>query len=264
MSDMDKVFKAKKTGMSANEASRSDKSRSEGDVSVQKYRNYYDVSNTITTAQATNPNDEDNANYNQEQIFAVLERNAERITVSNDGSGTLFVIASHQGGQSFSRERPIYPGENKTYFNIYELRLRSPTAGLAYRVTEYPICCTGNGTTGISAGFAPIEKGVIQNTALPVANTNFFATALSPTNTPTTFRVMAAISVAGNLNVTITNGGNTQTLTLNVIPGPALVANGVYTFDILVHSGDTINYQYSVTGGTILIFRVQEIDAATA
>lgn len=110
--------------------------------------------------------------------------------------------------------------------------------------------------------FAPIEKGVIQNTALPVANTDFFATALSPTNTPCVFRVMAAISVAGNLNVTITRAGNTQTLTLNIIPGPALVANGIYTFDILVHSGDTINYQYSATGGTILIFRVQEIDAA--
>jgi len=142
MSNMDTFFKAKKTGQSANEASKSDKARPEGDVEVKRYRNYYDISDTITTAQATDPHDEDNANYDQERVFEALERNAEKITVSNDGSDTLFVIASHEGGQNFSRERPIYQGENKIYFNIYELRLRSPTAGLAYRVTEYPICCT--------------------------------------------------------------------------------------------------------------------------
>lgn len=142
MGSMDEFFKAKKTGQSANEASKSDKARPEGDVEIKRYRNYYDIADTITTAQATDPNDQDSVNYDQEQVFVSLERNAEKIIVSNDGLDTLFVIASHEGGQNFSRERPIYPGENKIYFNIYELRLRSPTAGLAYRVTEYPICCT--------------------------------------------------------------------------------------------------------------------------
>lgn len=142
MSDMDKVFKAKKTGQSANEASKSDKARSEGDVEIKRYRNYYDINNTITTAQTTDPNDQDNPNYNQEQIFVALERNAEKLWVVNDASlqGTaLFVIVSHEGGQNFARERPIYPQEFKVYYNVYELRLRSATKDHAYRVTEYEI-----------------------------------------------------------------------------------------------------------------------------
>ena len=142
MANMDEFFKAKKTGMSANEASKSDKARPEGDVEIKRYRNYYDVSNTITTAQATDPNDQDNANYNQEQVFVSLERNAEKVWVINDVAeqgATLFVIVSHEGGQNFARERPIYPQQFKVYYNVYELRLRSATQGLAYRVTEYEV-----------------------------------------------------------------------------------------------------------------------------
>ena len=144
MSSMNEFFKTPKTKKSAMEESKSDKARPEGDVNYIKYRNYYDINGTITTAQATDPNDQDNVNYNQEQIFVSLERNAEKITVSNDGADTLFVIISHEGGQNFARERPIYSGENKTYFNVYELRLRSATQGLPYRITEYPICCIGS------------------------------------------------------------------------------------------------------------------------
>lgn len=168
MVNMDEFFKAKKTGQSANEASKSDKSRPEGDVAIKRYRNYYDISGTITTAQATDPNDQDNVNYNQEQVFVSLERNAEHITVSNDGVDTLFVIASHEGGQNFSRERPIYPGENKVYFNIYELRLRSPTAGLAYRVTEYPICCVGGVKVLVGQGSATLASLAIATEAMLV------------------------------------------------------------------------------------------------
>lgn len=250
---------------------------SRGKVETKKYTNYYDRSFTIPRATASDPNDFDSSAYagnssttfgagaavGRVEIFTDLERYADIIYVANDGSYTLFYVISHGGKTNFSKEEPIYPGEVKCFFHVYELRFRSPTNALPYRVSEY---CLNKINTGTTSGgvFTAIEKGVIQNTALPAANTDFFAAALSPTNTPCTFRVMAAISVAGNLNVTITRAGNTQTLTLNVIPGPALVANGIYTFDILVHSGDTINYQYSTTGGTILIFRVQELDATTA
>lgn len=147
MSDMGDFFKAKKTSTTPMEASKSDKARPEGNVSHLKYRNYYDVNSTITTAQATDPNDQDNANYNQEQIFVALERNAETLHVCNDGIDDIFAIVSHEGGQNFARERPIYPGEMKTFYNVYEIRLRSPTAGTAYRVTEYNIeamCCPGS------------------------------------------------------------------------------------------------------------------------
>lgn len=118
-----------------------------------------------------------------------------------------------------------------------------------------------SGRTTATVG-VPIEKGVIHNQALPAANTDLFAAAISPTNTPTLFRVMVSVSIAGNFNATVTRGGNTQTITFNVIPGPALVADGIYIFDLLVHEGDTINYQYSATGGTIRVLRVMEVDVA--
>jgi len=40
------------------------------------------------------------------------------------------------------------------------------------------------------------------------------------------------------------------------------VANALYIFDMLVHSGDKVNFQYSVNA-TLLVLRVQEIVVAT-
>jgi len=247
---------------------------SRGDVKTKKYINYYDRHFTIPRATAIDPNDYDSSAYNNDstnsavgisvgtvKIYRELERYSDTIFVANDGTDTLFAIISHGGSTNLSKEEPIYPGEVKCHYWVYEMRFRSPTSGLPYRVSEYCLNKINTGTT-IGGVFTPIEKGVIHNTVLPAANTDFFAVALFPTNTPTNFRIEVAISVAGNLNVTITRAGNTQTITLNITAGPALVAGGLYIFDILVHSGDTINFQYSVTGGTIQIFRVQEIDAA--
>lgn len=131
--------------------SRSEVAKPQGLLQKEIYDNYYDVNNTITIAQSTDPNDPDaqvvvagviTPVYNREAIFESLERNAPYIWITNDApaSGpTIYVIASHRGGEHFSRERPVYPQEYKVYKNIYELRLRSPTQGTAYRVTEYDL-----------------------------------------------------------------------------------------------------------------------------
>lgn len=108
-------------------------------VSSKKYDDYYDVSKTITTAGAIDPHDFDSSVYNRERIFEDKGRLAERLLVSNDGNDTLFIVASHGGTISISQEVPLYPGEIKVYYNIYELRLRSPTAGNSYRVMEYEL-----------------------------------------------------------------------------------------------------------------------------
>lgn len=110
-----------------------------GSVQSKVYGDYYDVANTITTAAATNPNDFDSAVYNREEIFQDKERLAERLLVVNDGPDVLYLVVSHIGGLSYSQEVPLYKGESKRYYNVYELRLRSPTAGTAYRVTEYEL-----------------------------------------------------------------------------------------------------------------------------
>jgi len=110
-----------------------------GTVKSKVYGDYYDISDTIDTALASDPNNFDDAAYNRERIFVDKERLAERVLVSNDGTDTLFVVISHSSELSMSKEVPIYTGEIKTYYNVYEIRLRSPTAGTAYRVMEYEL-----------------------------------------------------------------------------------------------------------------------------
>ena len=102
-------------------------------------RNRYDISDTITTAMAEDPDSPDSLDYNRERIFEVLERNANKLQVLNDGDDSLYVRISHSGGMNFSHEATIRAGETKIYDNVYELRLRSPTVDLPYRVTEYLI-----------------------------------------------------------------------------------------------------------------------------
>lgn len=125
--------------------SRSDTAKPQGDLKYEIYDLYYDINSTITTALDTTPiggiiNDPENTNYNQERIFEYIERNAPFLCVTNDaplGGGVLYVVAAHAGTGHFSRERPIYPQQYKLYYNIYEVRLRSPVQGLPYRVFEY-------------------------------------------------------------------------------------------------------------------------------
>ena len=105
------------------------------------------------------------------------------------------------------------------------------------------------------AQLTPIEKGQIFNTAVGAA-ADFFAAALLPTNTPTTFRIYVALNAAGLLYVRRTEGGVTVDEYLN--SGNALNANAAYMFDILVRIGQTINLRHSV-GGTILCCIVEEV-----
>lgn len=123
--------------------------------------NFYDITNTITTAQAIDPGDFENVNYNRERIFQILDRYASIVQVANDGQDDLFVRVSHGGTTTFSRESIIRPGDDKKFWIVYELRLRSPTAGTPYRVTEYDIdtnCCpkaSPNYFTAASLGDIP-------------------------------------------------------------------------------------------------------------
>ncbi len=121
-----------------------------GDVVASKiYDDYYDISNTITTAGATDPNDFDSNVYNRETIAIDKGRIAERILVKNDGDDTIFLVISHSGGLSFSAEVPLYTGESKIYYNVHEIRLRSPTQGNSYRVMEYELNPTSISPTDI-------------------------------------------------------------------------------------------------------------------
>lgn len=81
--------------------------------------------------------------YQAETIYNTLHRISPRITVINDGSDTLFVISTSDS-TNWSTEAAILMGEARTFFNVWELRVRSPAAGVTatliggiYRVTEF-------------------------------------------------------------------------------------------------------------------------------
>jgi hypothetical protein len=230
----------------------------EGLAQIYKYRNYYDVADTIKIAGSENPNDFDSPVYNKEKIFEDLERYSDIINVINDGTDNLFTVISHGGRTNFSREAVIFPGEVKTYYNVYEIRLRSPTKGLPYRVTEYTLIDVSE------TSFIPIEKATLHDVELPEENINWLDTDLIPTRSPTTFRIEVATSKTGIFSAAITNDGDTQVVNFNVASGPELIEDGVYVFELLVHKGDSVNFRYSTDNGTIKILRVQEIDAVTA
>jgi hypothetical protein len=108
--------------------------------------------------------------------------------------------------------------------------------------------------------FTPIAKATVHNTTLPAANADIFGAALSPTTTPTTFRIQACFSIVGSLTADIINGGNEQHVLLN--GGQDLLPGVMYIFDVMLLAGDTFNLEYSTTGGTIQVIRIVEIDAA--
>jgi hypothetical protein len=112
--------------------------------------------------------------------------------------------------------------------------------------------------SGREKQLSPIDKGTIHNTAVG-ANADFFATDLSPSNPPCVFKIMAVLNTAKKLQADITRGANEQTVALNADAN--LTAGAVHEFNLLVHSGDTINFQ---TDGalTIQVFRVQEIPSS--
>ncbi len=107
----------------------------------------------------------------------------------------------------------------------------------------------------------PIEKVVIHNQVLPSANTNWLGSDIIPTNTPCLFRIMVSVSQPGKLSAAVTRGSNTQVSTFN--NNSSMTGGTINIFDILVHSGDTINFRYSASTGTIQFLRVQEIDSST-
>ena len=84
--------------------------------------------------------------YQIESVYNQLDRIAPRISVINDGTSNLFVIYTTDNTTWFP-EALIAPGEVFAFFNVWELRLRSPVAGDVsppasggvYRITEYEI-----------------------------------------------------------------------------------------------------------------------------
>ena len=105
----------------------------------------------------------------------------------------------------------------------------------------------------------PLARAEVHNAAV-LAAADILGAALAPLNTPCLFRVAVGFDTAGIFSVTITRAANTQVQQFN--GGVALNTNSLYMFSVLVHSGDTINFRYSVNA-TCQTLRCQEVVAAS-
>ena len=99
--------------------------------------NYYDVTNVITTSQPVELDPDSNL-YQEENVWKKYKRLSRKITAVNIGPGLLYIRTSHDGLYT-SEEDAILEGESKDFDEIYLVKLRSPTANLRYRFTEYNV-----------------------------------------------------------------------------------------------------------------------------
>ena len=83
---------------------------------------------------------------------------------------------------------------------------------------------------------------------LPTANTNLLSTAITPLKSSGLLRVDFSPSVAGILTVTFTKSGTTTTALM--YSGGQLAAGALYPMEIMTAAGESVNFQYSATGGT--------------
>lgn len=122
---------------------------------------FYDVASSNTTAVAA-PLELNDALYTTEQVYEHIKQNAPRITACNDGPGMWYIRISHDGEQ-YSDEFPIYEGEYKIVYNIYEIKHRSTVAGMKYRITEFEL--GREKTTYFKSG-----RGYLRNTTVAAGN----------------------------------------------------------------------------------------------
>ncbi len=120
-------------------------------TSPQKSTQYYNKDQqTITTAgpnppAGTNYNPNDPVYSNSELVYDSLQphRRAPRIQIINDSTDTItdktIYVISSSNGSDWTPEATLNIGEARSFYNVWELRLRSPTAGVTYRVTEWDI-----------------------------------------------------------------------------------------------------------------------------
>ena len=109
-------------------------------------------------------------------------------------------------------------------------------------------------TIASKALLTPLEVAS-QHGVAETANIDILPSDITPTNTPCLFRIMVMLETAGVFSAILKSGAVSKTLKLNA--GNSLLADCAYEFDILVHNGDTVNFQTSVSGNVTL--RCQEI-----
>ena len=118
-------------------------------------------------------------------------------------------------------------------------------------------------TPGVKLSYRSLIRKAIPKVVVDIesvactANTTITgAKTLTPTDTPCTWRVQVCMDNTAQFGVTIKVGATTTTHWFN--SAGDLTANGLYSFDLLVHAGDTVSF-LSNESGNVTNLRVQEL-----
>jgi len=110
---------------------------------------------------------------------------------------------------------------------------------------------------GVDPRLIPIMKADVEGVD-PGATTDILSADITPSFPPSTFRIMVSVDAACKFLAAIYVTANTTTYSLYFNASADLVADCLYMFDMLVHSGDTVNFQLD-SGEVVNLLRVQEI-----
>ncbi len=105
----------------------------------------------------------------------------------------------------------------------------------------------------------PMAKADLFNTAIALAEDDWFAAPITPTNSPSYLRIYVCTDADGILRVARTISG--VTITENLNGGSDLSADASYMFTVPWRTGDEINLRYSVPV-TVLRCTIDEIGGA--
>jgi hypothetical protein len=184
-----------------------------------------------------------------------------KLRLTNRANVTLSIPLHYDPStNTFKIPERAQPAQAFAYGRYYGASLPTETVPGDYELAVDPNHRLYVTADKLEAKATPVLKGSVFNTPVS-ANTNIFASDLTPTNSPTAFRIYACFSAAGVLSVVRTKAGTTVREQMNA--GNALNANAAYVFDIVVESGESINLQYSVAA-TALVLKVVEVPLMAA
>lgn len=96
---------------------------------------------TLTTAVTTVPDPDNttptNGGYTVIDVAIILERKSPELYFLNEGPGVIYVRVLKNKNDSSTNEDIVFEGETKTFYDVFELRIRSTSNNTKYRVTEY-------------------------------------------------------------------------------------------------------------------------------
>jgi len=104
---------------------------------------------TLTNVISSTPSYDDvsTTGYTRLQVNSVLSRNAPKLFIINLGPGDLYIRSSRNGDSFTEQESVIYEGGVKVFYDVFEVRLRTPLANTQYIATEFD---TDTGRTNVS------------------------------------------------------------------------------------------------------------------